>query len=67
MKAIKFLSMLLILFYRQPGMNQESGISPKGYWQIGLGLGELLIGGSFKSSVTNMYKVFHIGLAYRFQ
>lgn len=68
MKAINFFSVLLILFYSQPGMNQESGTPLKGYWQIGIGLGELPIGGSFKPSFTIGFHVndhLYIGAIYQ--
>lgn len=68
MKTIKFLSMLLLLFYSQLGMNQENSIPPQGYWQIGIGLGELPTGGSFKPSFTIGYHIndnLYIGVIYQ--
>ncbi|NJO88130.1 MAG: hypothetical protein HC831_03555 [Chloroflexia bacterium] len=54
MKAIK-LFLFTVLFQPYLVMGQESRVELKDYWQLGLGLGELPVKGSFKPSITIGY------------
>lgn len=69
MRTINVLLIFLILasFVAQ---SQEMNSPVKQYWQIGVGLGELPMGGSFKPSITFGYHVnekLYAGIVYQFK
>ena len=69
MKAIKLFFLIVVLFFSHLTMGQESNMGLKNYWQIGVGLGELPIGGSFKPSITIGYhfnEKLYTGFIYQF-
>jgi hypothetical protein len=52
------------------GIAQEKYFSPANYWQIGIGLGELPMGGSFKPSISFGYHFndrLYTGIIYQFK
>lgn len=68
---IKRITLLLLAFIIQyAGLAQERSDHLRNFWQVGLGLGELPVGGSFKPSITIGYhfndKVY-AGIIYQFK
>ncbi len=70
MKTINILFALFLLFFASTLNGQNSKTQPSDYWQIGFGLGELPMGGSFKPSITIGYQYNHkiyAGIIYQFK
>lgn len=68
MRTLQVLCFVILLAGTANG--QEQAAYPSGYWQIGLGLGELPTGGSFKPSITFGYQFnekIYTGLIYQFK
>ena len=69
MKSIKAIVILIILLFSQHSFAQDApGLG--NYWQIGFGLGELPMGGSFKPSITIGYHFndkLYAGIIYQFK
>lgn len=57
MQPMKILLMLLSLIPGSMLLGQHNETAPGGYWQIGIGLGEIPSGGSFKPSFTLGYQI----------
>ncbi len=57
MQRMKILLILLSLFSGRALFGQHNETAPGGYWQIGIGLGEIPSGGSFKPSFTLGYQI----------
>lgn len=70
MKTIKIILVLTVLLLTFRSRAQENPVVLENYWQIGLGLGEIPMGGSFKPSITFGYhfngKVY-AGVIYQFK
>ena len=70
MKVIKITCLMALLFQLITAAGQENNMELNNYWQIGFGLGELPVGGSFKPSISIGYhfndKVY-AGIIYQFR
>ena len=55
LKTIKAISLIAALLFSQQVISQENNLALRNYWQIGLGLGELPMNGSFKPSISIGY------------
>lgn len=61
---------LLISFLTLSGLSLQSQPTLKNYWQVGIGLGEILMDGSFKPSITFGYhfsEKIYTGVIYQFK
>ena len=70
MKAIKVSLFAIALALSTQLTGQETGMPQQAYWQIGIGLGELPTGGSFKPSITFGYHFndkLYAGIIYQFK
>lgn len=66
---IFFASLLTIMIHANAQSDPVTGL-PDRYWQVGIGLGELPFGGSFKPSLTFGYHIseqLYFGLVYQFR
>lgn len=69
MKSIKATTLLIMLLFSQHLFAQDTP-GQSNYWQIGFGLGELPMGGSFKPSITIGYHFndkLYAGIIYQFK
>lgn len=70
MKCFTIICLTALMFPYKTATSQENRLEVNNYWQIGFGLGELPIGGSFKPSISIGYhfndKVY-AGIIYQFK
>ncbi len=70
MKSISVITIILLMASIHLGFSQENNYHHHRYWQIGIGLGELPTGGSFKPSITFGYhfnEKIYAGFVYQFK
>lgn len=70
MKTFRIFLLAITLSLSAKIMAQETAMPQQAYWQIGIGLGELPMGGSFKPSITFGYHFndnLYAGIIYQFK